>query len=303
MPFTVREVDLPIYNNDKNHWNEVYQGLIAPAIKEAGLKCERDDEDVTSRLITENIWRKIEDADLILCDLSTFNPNVHLELGWALRADKRFVLIKDDITNFNFDLNQFYTYEYSQHLQPLAVFHSIRELSDVIKTTLSDNELRYSIVNKLSLQQQASKAASEGNIEVSLLKELLSEVRANRNIGLSGLRTTRRTNYSIPRIETTANLAQMLIGSTWRKKNDLEHIIFQDDSIFYSNHAGHPIWRENRFTLSKNIDEMTLLWSVDGLRVPCQFRNGFTEFIELTNPEECVWFLLSLEPHTPSWGI
>ena len=46
----------------------------------------------------------------MLCDLSAHNPNLYLELGWALRADKRFVLIKDDLTDFKFDLNQFYTY-------------------------------------------------------------------------------------------------------------------------------------------------------------------------------------------------
>ena len=49
MPFTVRDADLPRYYNDDNHWNEVYRGLIMPAVKEAGLKCERDDEDDSSR--------------------------------------------------------------------------------------------------------------------------------------------------------------------------------------------------------------------------------------------------------------
>jgi hypothetical protein len=121
MPFTIRDYDLPKYSNDKNHWNEVYRGLILPAVSKAGLQCERDDDDSTSRLITENIWQKIEQCDVVLCDLSAHNPNVYLELGWTLRADKRFVLIKDDITNFNFDLNQIYTYEYSHLLQPSSI--------------------------------------------------------------------------------------------------------------------------------------------------------------------------------------
>jgi hypothetical protein len=88
MPFSVREGDLQRYG-DTAHWSEVYQGLIVPAVREVGLVCERDDEDVASRLITDNIWRKLEDADVVLCDLSAHNPNVYLELGWALRADKR----------------------------------------------------------------------------------------------------------------------------------------------------------------------------------------------------------------------
>jgi len=179
MPFTVRDADLPRYYNDANHWNEVYTGIIAPAVKEAGLVSARDDEDATTRLITENIWRKIEEADVVLCDLSAHNPNVYLELGWALRADKRFVLVKDDVTQFNFDLNQFYTYQYSHRLQPSLVRRCISELADVLKATLADEKRGYSMVTKLSLQLGALQAVSEGNVEVGLLKELLSEVRSS----------------------------------------------------------------------------------------------------------------------------
>ena len=60
MPFTVREEDIPKYHGRKQHWNEVYEGLIKPAVESAGFFCERDDEDVSSRLITENIWRKLK---------------------------------------------------------------------------------------------------------------------------------------------------------------------------------------------------------------------------------------------------
>jgi hypothetical protein len=109
MPFSVREADLQRYSGDKSHWDEVYAGLIVPAVERAGLKCMREDEDSQSRLITDNIWRKIEASDIVLCDMSSSNPNVFLELGWALRSDKRFVLIKDDLTPFYFDLQQFYT--------------------------------------------------------------------------------------------------------------------------------------------------------------------------------------------------
>jgi hypothetical protein len=57
MPFTVREVDAHRYA-DKNHWHEVYEGLISPAIQEAGMRPLRDDKDTGSRLIVEDIWRR-----------------------------------------------------------------------------------------------------------------------------------------------------------------------------------------------------------------------------------------------------
>jgi hypothetical protein len=303
MPFTVRDPDLPRYYNDNNHWNEVYHGLIVPAVQEAGLHCERDDEDSATRMITENIWCKIEEADVVLCDLSAHNPNVYLELGWSLRADKRFVLIKDDVTQFNFDLNQFYTYQYSHRLQPSLVRRSIAELADVIKATLADQNRKYSMVSKLSLQLQALKAATEGNIEVSLLKEVLTEIRSSLVPRRSVTQPWLQPRFFFSDIKTQTDLGKMLVGTTWRKRNDLEHVIFQDETTFYSNHAGHPKWRENRYSLGERLGSMTLLWSVDGLKAPCQFNEQFNEFVELPSPSECVWSIIATKPHTPSWGI
>lgn len=177
MPFTVRSGDLQSYNNDSEHWQEVYEGLIFPAVEKAGYSCQRDDEDLTTRFIIENIWKKIESADLVLCDLSANNPNVMLELGWALRADKRFVLVKDDVTKFNFDLNQFYTFEYSSKLLPRSLREQTDQLADVITKTMNDTQKKYSIVSKLSLSASAIEAANEGNIEVNLLNQLITDVR------------------------------------------------------------------------------------------------------------------------------
>ena len=274
-----------------------------PGVEEAGLRCERDDEDASSRLITENIWRKIEEADVILCDLSAHNPNVYLELGWALRADKRFILIKDDVTHFNFDLNQFYTYQYSHRLQPSLVKQSIGELADVIKATLNDENRQYSMINKLGIQLQAVKAASEGNVEVSLLKELISEVRSSAGSGRSSEQGLNLPRYYFSEISTQADLAEMLIGTTWRKRNNVEHVIFQDEKTFFNNHAGHPKWRENSYKLGDRLGTMTLNWSVDGLAAQCKFNEQFNEFVELANPTECRWTIIAKDPYTPAWGI
>ena len=260
MPFSVRNPDLPRYYNDSNHWNEVYHGLIVPAVKEAGLHCERDDEDASTRLITENIWRKIEEVDIVLCDLSAHNPNVYLELGWTLRADKRFILIKDDVTQFNFDLNQFYTYQYSHRLQPSSLRQAITELANVIKTTLADENRRYSMVHKLAIQLQAMKAASEGNIEISLLRELITEVRSSVGSHRGTLTSWNQPRFFFPQIKTQADLGKMLVGTTWRKRNNVEHVIFSDENSFYNNHAGHPKWRKNSYTLGERLGTMTLVY-------------------------------------------
>ncbi len=41
MPFSVRDADLQRYYGDKEHWSEVYRGLVIRAVKAAGLDCEK----------------------------------------------------------------------------------------------------------------------------------------------------------------------------------------------------------------------------------------------------------------------
>lgn len=177
MPFTVRENDLDGYLRDPRHWTEVYEGLIVPAVELAGLQCHRDDKDLTSRLITENVLRKIEEADLILCDLSSGNPNVLFELEWALRADKRTVLIKDALTSFNFDLNQNFTLSYPATLQPVELRRTIHDLSEVIRQTLLDKRAQGSLIKRLSVQMKAVNEADKGDYVAALLGDILSELR------------------------------------------------------------------------------------------------------------------------------
>jgi hypothetical protein len=168
MPFTVKESDKSLYQ-DLGHWAEVYEGLIAPAVEEVGLRPERDDQDTGSRFIGENILRKIEDADLILCDLSSHNPNVFLELGWALRADRPFVLIKDDLTNYTFDLNQQYTFDYSHSLQPTKLRKEVKLLADVLRLTLNDSSQRYSVLRRMSISLATIKPfAGDAQTEILL---------------------------------------------------------------------------------------------------------------------------------------
>lgn len=302
MPFTVREADLPRYYGDENHWNEVYNGFIVPAVIQAGLISERDDDDWASRLITENIWKKIERSDVVLCDLSASNANVYLELGWALRSDKRFVLIRDDITPINFDVNQYYTYQYSHRLQPSDVKNSVNELSDVLKVTLADEQRPYSIVSKLSLQLQATKAVKDGNIEVSLLRELLSEIRSRRMPQTGTTHPLTRPETTFSAIKTQEDLGKMLIGTTWRKKNDVEMLMFQDETTFYNNHAGHPSWRKNTYELRDRLGSMRLFWSLHNDYTDCSFHDGFTKFVELPDTAECVWSIVAEKPHAP-WSI
>jgi hypothetical protein len=294
MPFSVRDHDLPKYQNDPNHWREVYVGLICPAIKKAGLSAERDDDDYVSRLIGEGIWSKIEKDDLVLCDLSSHNPNVHLELGWALRSNKRIVLIKDEVTIATFDLNQYFTLKYSSKLQPRTLRLAIRELSKVIKTTLNDKDKNYSMVSKLALQNQEIEAAPKGNLGVDLRSKTPGKIGSTKT---QEIRTGEPFDWSSTRILKVLHpreLSQKLIGTTWRKQEGLEEIYFSSEKEFSYSSVGMQKWLTNKFSINSDTGTMFLFWLHDGYNSICQFSPSFNQFIENNGKR---WYLIATEPY------
>ena len=294
MPFKVREADLPKYGNDPEHWREVYQGLIVPSIRESGLRAQRDDDDYSTRLVSEGIWSKIEQADLVLCDLSSHNPNVHLELGWAMRADKKIVLIKDEKTSFNFDLNQYYTYEYSSRLQPTTLQASVKELSKVILATLADDASNYSMVAKIDLHKRARDAALEGSVEAELLQELLGEVRLLKRPGQRGFLPVEDEPRPRLDIRHPSQLPVKLVGTTWRKKSGMEEILFVSEQEFAYCSVGTRKWLDNDVKFDATSGIMELRWRHDGYQSLCRFNAGYSQFTE-DNGER--WFLIAKGPY------
>jgi hypothetical protein len=153
MPFSLREADRADY--PENHWKEVYSGFLRPAVETAGLKSQRDDDDFSSRPLALNIWRKIEESDIILCDVSTSNPNVFVELGWVLRAEKPYVIVMDELTKAPFDVADFNRFHYDHALRPLALKEQIPQLARMLTETLLDATGRWSIVRNLGIVSPA----------------------------------------------------------------------------------------------------------------------------------------------------
>ena len=63
-----------------------YQYIIKPAVTEAGFKCVRADEIQHAGNINIPMYDQLLNADLVIADLSTTNPNALFELG--VRSDK-----------------------------------------------------------------------------------------------------------------------------------------------------------------------------------------------------------------------
>ncbi len=72
---------------------EVYNHAIAPAVEAAGFECHRADDAFRSEAIISKIIRNIFRDDVIVADISGFNPNVLYELGVAHAVGDKTIII------------------------------------------------------------------------------------------------------------------------------------------------------------------------------------------------------------------
>ncbi len=93
-----------------------YRTLIKPAVEEAGVTCVRADEIVHAGSIDLTMYRHLLEADLVIADISTCNPNALYELGvrHALRPHTTITIAEDQIT-YPFDVSHILIRRY-QHL-------------------------------------------------------------------------------------------------------------------------------------------------------------------------------------------
>lgn len=94
--------------------DKTYLNVIKPAVIEAGLECIRGDELQESALIDKSMYALLVHSDLVIADISTYNPNAIYELG-IRHAARPFttIILKEDQTKNPFDLNHNKIFHYT----------------------------------------------------------------------------------------------------------------------------------------------------------------------------------------------
>ena len=96
-------------------FDDLYKEVIKPQCSELGLQAVRADEYYTSSPIIQDIINEINEAAIIICDVTMDNPNVFYELGYAHALQKPIILLadKDKRDRLPFDISSYRTIFYS----------------------------------------------------------------------------------------------------------------------------------------------------------------------------------------------
>lgn len=91
-----------------------YNTIIKPSVENAGFRCVRGDEVLESGIIDKSMYALLIHADLVIADITTFNPNAIYELG-IRHAAKPFstIVMKEKDGTIPFDINHNKTFTYS----------------------------------------------------------------------------------------------------------------------------------------------------------------------------------------------
>lgn len=148
---TIKKIGLimPISDTEgykENHWSdvrEILEDAIDSIAKEENIECNClivSDISGTEKIIQKNIVTNIYDSDLIICDVSSLNPNVMFELGMRLAFDKQIIMVKDEKTKYIFDTNIMFHIGYESNLNYVAIKEFKEELKKDIKKALSSEK-------------------------------------------------------------------------------------------------------------------------------------------------------------------
>ena len=125
--------------------DKTFYHIIQPVVKNLGFECIRCDKNSNSGLIDKVMYEYIWNADLVIADISTLNPNAMYELGvrHTLKPSTT-VIIAEEKTNFPFDVNHNSIFRYKHlgvDIEPTEAERCIRELTNQIKEILNKNEV------------------------------------------------------------------------------------------------------------------------------------------------------------------
>jgi hypothetical protein len=152
---------------DSEHFSHVLEYLFKPALEQVGFSVIPPSVG-GANLIHAEIIKNLEQADLVLCDLSGLNPNVFFELGIRTALNRPVALVKDDLTvQTPFDLSAVNTLSYNSLVRPWTLTAEIPRMSDHIKSVIDMGMSGNALWKYFGLTKPAA-PSEEGTVEAKL---------------------------------------------------------------------------------------------------------------------------------------
>jgi hypothetical protein len=175
----------PIGNADseqRTHADWVYFGIIAPVMSEfPSFETKRADHDTRPGLIDVQLIHDLFDADLVIADLSFYNPNVFYEIGIRHMVQKPIIHmhLSPDKPPFDVSLYRAISFSRTRFSDIETAKNDLRKFVSAVQR--SDYQVENPITNargRIQLSNNASSADSIILSELENIKNRLSVIEA-----------------------------------------------------------------------------------------------------------------------------
>lgn len=133
---------MPIASTDDyatDHWKDVLQ-ILYESVEQTEFEPRLVSDDVAIGLIHDRIVTNIYNDEIVICDVSSKNPNVMFELGLRLAFDKPTIIIKDEKTGYSFDTGVIEHITYPSSLRFSQIVEFKKELARRINATFEKSQ-------------------------------------------------------------------------------------------------------------------------------------------------------------------
>lgn len=137
---------------DAGPFDKRYTDVFEPAIREAGFDPYRVDRDPSASIPIKSIEDGIRSADVCFAEITTDNPNVWFELGFAIAARKDVVLVCSDQRKAHFPFDVQHRKIITYKTDSTSDFASLREAIVQRIKALGEDERRTEVLADLPVK-------------------------------------------------------------------------------------------------------------------------------------------------------
>lgn len=148
--------------------NSYYELIFKPAIIKAKLEPIRADDLFRPSPIMSDLWKMIQDAEVVLAELTSKNANVFYELGLAHAIGKPVIMVSETMADVPFDLQQLRVLLYNKDdpkWGDILVTSIVKAINEVLKEPLEAVPLTFKKLVPSNVPEQDEAIAKLEDIE------------------------------------------------------------------------------------------------------------------------------------------
>lgn len=214
----------------RSNADKLFKYILKPVCEKCDFEAIRVDQINDADSIMQTIIKHLEEADLVIADVSGCNPNVFYEIGYRARTKKPIIHLKTKEERLPFDINTIRTLEYD-----LTDLDSVEEIKRrLVKTIKSFN---YVDIEENSECEEPENTQSSIMPLLYQILDSISELKSEvKNVNSETIGTVIKSmQNSQPQVSPDTALQMQLIGSVMNNPETLLKLIELSEKLPSSN--------------------------------------------------------------------